>query len=207
MSLVFKLDPRGLAGLHRDRLGDPLERLNAGHLVHGDRVRILLEIQGRGLQVGLANGLDLLLETSGSFSLVLSQYLLRCGCNAAWARVAADLADRNGLHDSASDDFLGQFAMCPAIDGPPRLLGRFAGHGQDERHLLGGECSGRTTARASLRTSSMARRKFGLRLATFDGNVKASKRLLPPPPPEADLLSRQGDFGSDVHIEQSGEGQ
>ena len=96
--------------------------------------------------------------------------------------------------------------MCPAIDGPPRLFGRFAGHRQDLRHLLGGECSGRTTAWGVAENVFDGAAKFGLRFATFDGH-QGVKRLLPTPPPEADLLSRQGDFCGDVHIEQSGEGQ
>ena len=44
MAFVFEFDSCGLAGLHRDCPGDPLEGLNAGHLVYRNRVRILLEI-------------------------------------------------------------------------------------------------------------------------------------------------------------------
>ncbi len=44
MAFVFEFDPRGLAGPHRDGLGDSLKGLNAGHLVYRNRVRILPEI-------------------------------------------------------------------------------------------------------------------------------------------------------------------
>ena len=121
-------------------------------------------------------------------------------------QIAADLADRNGRHDPAVDDFVGQFAMRPAIDGPSRLFGRLAGHGQDLRHLLGGECAGRTTTRGVAENVFDGAAKFGLRFATFDGH-QGVERLLPTPPPEADLLSRQADFLGDVHIERSGECQ
>jgi hypothetical protein len=44
----------------------------------------------------------------------------------------------------------------------------------------------------------------GLSFATFNGH-QGVKRLLPPPPPEVHLFSRQFDFASDVRIERSAE--
>ncbi len=69
MSRVFEFDPLHLAGLHRDRLGNTLQRLNTRHLVHRDGIRILLEIQVWSFQIRLTNGLYLLFENLGIFLL------------------------------------------------------------------------------------------------------------------------------------------
>ena len=51
MTLVFVFDSRGLTGLHGDCLLNSLSRLNTGHLIDRDRVRIGLEIQLWSVQV------------------------------------------------------------------------------------------------------------------------------------------------------------
>ena len=62
MTGVLELDPRRLARLHRHGLRVPLQRLNARHFVHADRVRVVLEVQLRGLQIALADDLDFVRE-------------------------------------------------------------------------------------------------------------------------------------------------
>ena len=95
MSLVFVFDPLWLAGLHRDRRGDSLERLKARHLVHRYGVCILLEIQVRCLQISLANGLYLLFEDLGIFFLGVEPILATVRLQFGLGQISANLADRD----------------------------------------------------------------------------------------------------------------
>src|SRR6516225_7060122 len=62
MPLVLELPTFHLTGLRRQGGGHALQRLQAGHLVRADRMRVLLRVQARRLLVTSAHGLDLLLE-------------------------------------------------------------------------------------------------------------------------------------------------
>ena len=93
---VFEFDPRRLTGLHRHRLRVPLQRLDARHLVHADRVRVVLEVQFRGFQVALADDLDLLLKELrvflGGVEPVLAAMRLQFGLG----QITIDLTGRDG---------------------------------------------------------------------------------------------------------------
>jgi hypothetical protein len=200
VSLVFVFDPDRPPGLHRDRLGDPLQGLNARHLIHGYGVDMLLKIQPRGLQIGLANDLDLLLEDLGIFLFgvepILAAMWLQFGLN----QIPADLANRNGGHYRPMDNFICQFALGPAIDRPSGLIRRLAGHGQNLRDLLGGERTPGTAPRRVAEYVFDCTAKLCLRFTAFDGH-QCVIGLLPTPPPEADLFSCQPDVLGNRHIE------
>ena len=68
------------------------------------------------------------------------------------------------------DDFLRQFALGPAFDGPSGLIGRLAGHGQNLRDLLAGERTPGTAPRGVAEYVFDSTAKLGVRFAAPDGH-------------------------------------
>jgi len=67
VTLVLELTAFHLAGLHRQRSGDPLQRLDAGHLIDADGVRVVPLVQLKGVVVAGTHHLHLSLERLGIF--------------------------------------------------------------------------------------------------------------------------------------------
>ena len=136
---VLEFDPCRLTGPHWHGLRVPLQRLDARHLVHADRVRVVLEVQFRGFQIALTDDLDLLLEQQRIFLGGVEPILAAMGLQFGLGQITVDLTGRDRRHDAAMDEFVGEFSPGPLVNRPARLACRFTGHGQNLRDLFGGE--------------------------------------------------------------------
>ena len=119
-------------------------------------------------------------------------------------QIAADLTDRDGRHDPAVDNFIGQFAMSPAIDRASRLLGRLTSHGQNLSYLFSGELPRGTATWGITEDVFNGAAQCGLAFMALDGH-QGIEGLLPALSPEADLFSPQSDFIGDRYIEHASE--
>ena len=100
------------------------------------------------------------------------------------------------------DHFISEFALGPAIDRPSGLNRGLTGRGQYLSYLFGGERTGGTATRGVTENVFDSPTQCGFTLTTFDGYQRV-EGLLPPPSPEADLLSCQAEFDGDLDIELS----
>ena len=94
MSRVFEFDPHRLTGCHGGRFR-ALQCLNARHLIHADRVRMVLEIQVRRLQVGLANELHLFRKQLWIFLRGVEPILAAMRLEFGLGQITLDLTGRN----------------------------------------------------------------------------------------------------------------
>jgi hypothetical protein len=103
------------------------------------------------------------------------------------------------------DDLVSQFMGGPVGDGPARLLGGFAGHGEDQGDLLGGEFAGGSGAGFVGEDRFDGPSQVGFGLAALDVN-EAVPGLGPAPSPASDLAAPETDLFGDVLIAKAIEG-
>jgi len=124
----------------------------------------------------------------------------------SFGQITVDLTDRDGRHDPALNEFVGELSPSPFVNRPPRLAWRFTGHGQNLRDLFGGEFARRPASRGVPQDIFNGAAKCGLRFATLNGHERV-ERLLPTSPPQTDLLAPQADDAADRPIEHPAECQ
>ena len=113
---VFELDSRRLAGFHRDRLGITFQGLNASHLVHAYRVRIVPEIQFRSLQVSVANRPYLLVEHLGILLRAVEPVLAAMWLEIGLGQIAIYLTGGDRLDNATLNCLVGQLPAGPRFD-------------------------------------------------------------------------------------------
>src|SRR5262245_63980498 len=111
--------------------GGPLQRLQPGHLIGTDRVRVLVLLQGGRLEVGVTNCLDPLLKDYGVLLAGVEPIPFLVRLQVGLTEVTPHLSHRDRWHDAALDDFRDQLTSCPMGDGPTGLRRWFTGDGQD----------------------------------------------------------------------------
>jgi len=79
-------------------------------------MRVVLKVQFRGFQVTLADDLDLLLESMRVFFGGVEPILLAMRLQFRLGQIAVDLTGRDGRHDAAVDEFVGEFSAGPLVD-------------------------------------------------------------------------------------------
>ena len=124
-----------------------VQRLQAGHLVHADGVRLLGPFQLGCRAVRVTDGRDLLGELLRVLLGGVQPIPTLVGLQGGLPEVAAHLRRRDRGDDAALGDLVGQFVSRPMGDGPAGVLGGLAGDGQDLGDLLGGEFAGGSGSR------------------------------------------------------------
>ena len=85
------------------------------------------------------------------------------------------MSDGNRRDDAASDHLVGQFAGRPVRHGPARFLGRFAGHRDDPRDLIGRERAAATGPGKSPSASAMAPPMASMVIAPVRPTIRSTK--------------------------------
>jgi len=116
VTFVFIFNPFGLPCLHRNLRRDALDRLDAGHFINRDRVRIVLEIQAWRLLICLANELHLLIKHLLVLLFCVEPVLTAVRLKVRFLQIATDLTDRYRGHNLTLDGFFGQLTMRPIVN-------------------------------------------------------------------------------------------
>ena len=167
VACVLELNSCRLAWLHRDRLGIAFQGLNARHLVHAHRVRIVLEIQFRSFQVRVADRLHLLFEYFGVLLRGVEPILAAMGLEISLGQIAIHLTGGDGFDNGPLDRLVGQFSAGPRFDRSARLTGRFTSQGNDPCDLFGAVSARRTATRRVTKNVFDGAAEHGLRLTTI----------------------------------------